>query len=210
MFRARIRLHRYRAFKEIPIFFYKYCDLSAIAENEAFPIGALPEIPADFESLFPFTEQESLVICLKSALTVTRILRNLARPNPFAPVDSWHDTSAPKVEIQTIYNGAATMSVRALGALPYFKCAAMQAGYSLCMLLHRVRAALASNHILPCYPLLTNPSAETEVDDAGRLLEELRYSIESLVFSLKQDIIFEGIAAMSRALEAVYLSLFTT
>ncbi|KAB8067992.1 hypothetical protein BDV29DRAFT_196020 [Aspergillus leporis] len=205
---ARIRLHRFRAFREIPIFFNKHCDLSAISENEVFPMGALPELPAHYESLFPFTEQESLVTCLKSSLSVVRTLRDLARPNPFAPVDTRKDTSTAKVEIQTIYNGAATMFIRPFGALPYFKCAAMQAGYSLCMLLHRVRAALASKHLLACYPLLANPSSETEVDDARRLLEELRYGIESLILSLKQDVIFEGIAAMSRELDAVYLSLF--
>ncbi|KAJ5869825.1 tRNA(Ile)-lysidine/2-thiocytidine synthase [Penicillium solitum] len=68
---ARTRLHRFRAFMDIPLFLDKYCDLAAINSVD-FPHQTSPKWVTDCEISFPFTEQESSIICLKSSLVLPR------------------------------------------------------------------------------------------------------------------------------------------
>lgn len=84
----------------------------------------------------------------------------------------------------------------------------MQASYVLYMLVHRVRAALSSKRLSVCYPLLNHPEPVTEVQDANRLIEELRNGAHSMIVCMKRDSIFEGIGGMIRDLDAAYFSLF--
>ncbi|KAB8238130.1 Zn(II)2Cys6 transcription factor [Aspergillus alliaceus] len=205
---ARIRLHRFRAFMDIPLFVEKHCDLTAINDKTPYP-----EVSAHFEAMFPFTEQQSSIKCLKSSLAVARAFRNLPCPEPSSLTES-PDTHAPSstTEAPTIHHAAPTAAsaMKSPGTIPFFKCAAMQASYSLFMLIHRIRAAIASDRLSVCYPLIANPEPVTEVQDARRLLEELRHAIECLKYSLEMDVAFEGIAAMCRGLNAVYLSIFSS
>ncbi|KAF7590238.1 hypothetical protein BBP40_003122 [Aspergillus hancockii] len=202
---ARLRLHRFRAFKDLPIFAEKHCDLTAINDKTSYP-----EASPNFESVFPFTEQQSSVICLKSSLAIARAFRTLPRPQPYSQTGNFGTPDSSTMESlgfsPTLSDPSSLM--KSSGALPYFKCTAMQACYSLSMLLHRIRAAMASDRLSVCYPLLNNPEPATEVQDARRLMEELRHGIECLKHSMEMDMVFEGIAAMCRGLNAVYLSIF--
>lgn len=76
------------------------------------------------------------------------------------------------------------------------------------MLLHKVRACLATDRLTNCYHLLNKPEPKTEVSDAERLIEELRHGVKSLGMSLKSDIIFEGVGGMGREIESAYLAAF--
>ncbi|KAE8316133.1 hypothetical protein BDV41DRAFT_562399 [Aspergillus transmontanensis] len=203
---AWIRLHRFRAFMDIPLFVEKHCDLTAINDKAPYP-----EVSSNFEAVFPFTEQQSSVRCLKSSLAVARAFRNLPRPQPSrsARGSGDHDslTVAESLDIPSAVSST-TLGATFPSALPYFKCTAMQASYSMFMLVHRIRAAIASNRLSVCYPLMASPEPATEIQDARRLIEELRHAIECLKHSMERDMVFEGIAAMCRGLTAVYLSVF--
>ncbi|GIC86204.1 Zn(II)2Cys6 transcription factor [Aspergillus udagawae] len=193
---ARVKLHRYRAFSDIPIFLEKHCDLTFL-KLDTFPsqTASLPVQP-DLDSIFPFTQTESSIISLKSSLAISRALAGLPRsgllPLRTAEMDEPRNSNAAGYT----------------GSLPFFKCAAMQASYVLYMLVHRLRAALSSKRLSVCYPLLNHPEPVTEVQDAKRLIEELRNGAHSMIVCLKRDLIFEGIGGMIRDLDAAYFSLF--
>ncbi|KAE8333921.1 hypothetical protein BDV39DRAFT_211954 [Aspergillus sergii] len=203
---AWIRLHRFRAFMDIPLFVEKHCDLTAINDKAPYP-----EVSSNFEAVFPFTEQQSSVRCLKSSLAVARAFRSLPRPQPSRSARGSGDHDSPTVaeslDIPSAVSST-TLGATSPSALPYFKCTAMQASYSMFMLVHRIRAAIASNRLSVCYPLMASPEPATEIQDARRLIEELRHAIECLKHSMERDMVFEGIAAMCRGLTAVYLSVF--
>lgn len=84
----------------------------------------------------------------------------------------------------------------------------MQSSYALLMLLHRLRAATSTGHLVDCYHLLNKPSPESEIADAERLREELRHGVEMLGRSLRSDVIFEGVGGMGREIEGAYLAAF--
>ncbi|GMG02195.1 unnamed protein product [Aspergillus oryzae var. brunneus] len=200
-------LHRFRAFMDIPLFVEKHCDLTAINDKAPYP-----EVSSNFEAVFPFTEQQSSVRCLKSSLSVARAFRNLRRPQPSRSAGgsgNHHSPAAGSLDIPSAVSST-TLGATSPSALPYFKCTAMQASYSMFMLVHRIRAAIASNRLSVCYPLMASPEPATEIQDARRLIEELRHAIECLKHSMERDMVFEGIAAMCRGLTAVYLSVFQT
>jgi hypothetical protein len=92
--------------------------------------------------------------------------------------------------------------------IPYFACGAMQSCYSLLMILHKIRACLATDRLAACYHLLNKPEPATEISDAERLIEELRHGVECLGMSMKSDIIFEGVGGMGREIEHAYLAAF--
>ncbi|KAF4160258.1 hypothetical protein CNMCM8927_008781 [Aspergillus lentulus] len=190
---ARVKLHRYRAFSDIPIFLEKHCDLDFL-KLDGFP-SQTASLPAqsDLDSIFPFTQNESSVICLKSSLAISRALAGLPL-SVYLPL-----RTEPRISSDT---------TGYTGSLPFFKCAAMQASYVLYMLVHRVRAALSSKRLSVCYPLLNHPEPVTEVQDANRLIEELRNGAHSMIVCMKRDLIFEGISGMIRDLDAAYSSLF--
>ncbi|RHZ44313.1 Zn(II)2Cys6 transcription factor domain-containing protein [Aspergillus thermomutatus] len=194
---ARVRLHRYRAFSDIPIFLEKHCDLTFL-KLDAFPSQTASfAAPPDLDSIFPFTQNESSIICLKSSLAISRALAGLP-----------HSGLLPLGTVQMDERRMGSNTARYTGSLPFFKCAAMQASYVLYMLMHRVRAALSSKRLSVCYPLLNHPEPVTEVQDANRLIEELRNGAHSLIVCMKRDLIFEGIGGMIRDLDAAYFSLF--
>ncbi|KAF7180026.1 hypothetical protein CNMCM7691_009079 [Aspergillus felis] len=194
---ARVKLHRYRAFSDIPIFLEKHCDLTFL-KLDAFP-SQTASLPAqsDLDSIFPFTQTESSIICLKSSLAISRALADLPHPG-------LSSLRTAEMDEPRINSSAAGYT----GSLPFFKCAAMQASYVLYMLVHRVRAALLSKRLSVCYPLLNHPEPVTEVQDAKRLIEELRNGAHSMIVCMKRDLIFEGIGGMIRDLDAAYFSLF--
>lgn len=189
-FSARIRLHRFRAFMDIPLFLDKYCDLASI-NSHGLSSTPSPIWVADSETTFPFTEQESSTICLKASLVVATSFRNLPYPiiSSMAPCEGVPTRNWPHT-------------------LPYFVCCAMQSCYTLLMLLHKVRAFLATDRLSSCYHLLDKPEPKTEVSDAERLTEELRHGVKSLGMSLKSDIVFEGVGGMGREIESAYLAAF--
>ncbi|KAJ5529097.1 hypothetical protein N7527_002490 [Penicillium freii] len=186
---ARTRLHRFRAFMDIPLFLDKYCDLAAINTADFPHQTSPPKWVTDCDVSFPFTEQESSIICLKSSLVITTIYRNLPYPNLLTSPPSSRSTAYPKT-------------------IPYFACSGIQTCYALLMLLHRLRASIATGRFEDCYHLFNNPTPASEIADAERLREELRHGVEILGRSLKYDVIFEGVGGMGQEVEGAYLAAF--
>lgn len=204
-YRARIRLHRISAFSNVPLFAEKYCDIDGIlADGE---LSLSPRSQND-SSTSPFTSQKATVACLKSSLAVARALRRLSEglsdPSNLNLTDHGEK---PKLspELTTSF---AVSSKEISGSLPYFRCAGMQACYSLFMILHQIHAALSSKSLSNCYYLLGASDPSTEIQDARRLIEEVRHGIECMRMSLKMDMGFDAIAAMSREVDTAYSCFF--
>ncbi|KAJ5697660.1 hypothetical protein N7488_011344 [Penicillium malachiteum] len=92
---ARIRLHRFRAFMDIPLFLDRYCDLISInTHGFAHPSS---ESVTHWQSTFPFTEEESTNICLKAALVIANAFRSLPYPHACGP-DTYPGTEISDAE----------------------------------------------------------------------------------------------------------------
>ncbi|KAJ5782984.1 hypothetical protein N7457_004758 [Penicillium paradoxum] len=201
IYAARTRLHRFRAFMDIPLFLDKYCDLAAINNQTFSHQTSTPRWVTDCEASFPFTQQESSNICLKSSLSITRIYRNLPYPNPLGSDSSVDDSLVTG-------RSAPSASFRYPQTIPYFACSAMQSCYALLMILHQLRASLATDQLADCYHLLNKPDPASEIADVERLREELQHGVRVLGRSLKSDVIFEGVGGMGREIEGAYLAAF--
>lgn len=110
---ARIRLHRYQAFSDIPLFNNVYYDLTT-TDSPEFLNHVFQSAPRSPDSVFAV--DTSTEICVESALMISRQLRGL---NPRSLVDS--SQVLPRV-------------------MPTCTCCAMQATYALLMRLFKLRA----------------------------------------------------------------------
>lgn len=164
-------------------------------------LSLTPQSATDSSSS-PFTSEQATIACLKSSLSVARAFRSLSEglslPNTVNP-----PCQAPKSKLLS------TSTREISGSLSYFRCAGMQACYSLFMILHQIQAALASQSLSSCYYLLGQSEPATELQDARRLMEEVRHGIECISISLRADAGFEAIAAMSREVDTAYSCFFT-
>ncbi|KAF4167620.1 hypothetical protein CNMCM6936_004677 [Aspergillus lentulus] len=152
------------------------------------PIVSSPARVADIECIFPFTEQESTSICLKSALVMSRVFRQLSSPNPDSGLEA---------------DGKASDRSRSPRGLPHMACCTLQRVYAICMLLSKVRTALCSGDLSSCCYLLDRPTPAADVQDAERLTEELQQVLNALSASIRADAVFEGMAAMAREMEGI-------
>ncbi|KAJ3495448.1 hypothetical protein NLG97_g3389 [Lecanicillium saksenae] len=110
---ARIRLHRYQAFSDMPLFNNVYYDLTT-SDSPQFPGHLYQSTPKSADSVFAV--ESSTEICVESALMIARQLRGL---NPRSLRDS--SQVLPRV-------------------MPTCTCCAMQATYALLMRLFKLRA----------------------------------------------------------------------
>lgn len=198
--RARIKLHRFIAFGDYPLLLDQYNTTSSLAPSQQ--VWTL-----DVDASFPFTAQQSTDICLRSALVVSRILCHLPPPNPnyFEGALSYQmTTSADLSERPTVKPGADYPR-----SLPYLTCCTMQSCYVLVMLVRRLRASLCTGDMSTCLYLLRCAQAGTEIQDAERVIEEMRNGIGAIFTSLKSDSIFEGIVEMARDVEMIYTAYFS-
>ncbi|GKZ34135.1 hypothetical protein AbraIFM66950_004316 [Aspergillus brasiliensis] len=193
---GRLLLHRVRAFPDRP--------LDSLATNSSSTSGANTPLSAsrraENDTIFPFDEQESMRICLRSALLISRVFRHLPAPNPM-----YSDTPADgETAGFGLSSGSSKQSVACPRSLPYMAWCGMQSFYVLSMVLWRVRAALSAGNLGSIYELLDRPSERTAIQDAERLEEELHMGIEALRASMKADGVYEGVGRMVRELEEVY------
>lgn len=207
---ARIKLHRFRAFGDYPVFLDKFCDLSSINSSHfsEFSFTLSPGKLADIGSIFPFTEQESTHICLKAALVLSRILRHFAWPNPF-----YSDAVAAGKSSDALRDSMGSCAPPATRlqyprSLPYLACCGMQSCYVLMMLLRKVRSSLCSGDLSTCYYLLGHPEPGTGRQDAERLIEELRHGVKSVCLFMASNAVFEGVVGMAREVDTIYSAHF--
>lgn len=84
----------------------------------------------------------------------------------------------------------------------------MQGCYTLLMLLYKVRSCCTSNHLSACHHLLGHPGPGSEIQNAERLVEELRHGLESIFLLIKKDGVFQHVGAMARDLEGALRAAF--
>lgn len=183
---------------DLPIFLDKHCGLAAIQNLTDTTAPPQSACPMTIGSLFPFDQQHSSLTCLKSALAIARAFEDIASPS------SSHNHFHPS---QETLEPPSDMS-QAPSILPFFSCAAMQSSYVLFMSHYRLRAALLSDQVSNHYYLLHHPEPGSEIQDAERLLRELRRGIESILGSMKLTVTFEGVAGMGHEIHAAYQSAF--
>lgn len=131
---ARIKLHRYQAFQDIPIFTKKHCDLKVVPPEAAFrcpllcqkgdyslltPEGSFFPSPADHtphEYYQRSNQLESARLCRQSALAISKAFEDLPFPCPI---------QSDQFDLRNLNMLPRTM--------PSFACCAMQGSYVLLM-----------------------------------------------------------------------------
>ncbi|KAL3447672.1 hypothetical protein BJX65DRAFT_307735 [Aspergillus insuetus] len=204
---ARIKLHRFIAFGDSPILLEKNSDLRTATLSNFSTTSPTPSQPwtLDVDSTFPFTAQESTDICLRSALVLSRTIRNLPPPKPY-----YSDGPSTSMISGNPTESSATLTGQHLypRSLPYLSCCTMQSCYVLSMLLRRLRSCLSTRDLSACYYLLRCAQPGTEIQDAERAIEEMRNGIGALYASLRADSVFEGVGDMARDVESIYTAYF--
>ena len=150
---ARIKIHRYRAFLDVPIFTKRHCDLqqskpgdgpqcacsssfrlSPVSSHDSehsgnsvmapsSTAGTTSPEPVESNEVSPFSSPESARKCMKAALKISKAFEALPYPNP---------TLTPNCLAPTFLS--TTSLNHAPRTMPAFACCAMQSSYALLML----------------------------------------------------------------------------
>ncbi|TGO70040.1 hypothetical protein BOTNAR_0004g00250 [Botryotinia narcissicola] len=148
---ARIKIHRYCAFSDMPVFTKKHCDLSStpsVGQNPGTACSCgnnlqqatatltlspsilnspIPDDISVFDSpILPFSGRFSSKVCMQSAFNIAQSFRALPLPRPSDPrnVSYWNSTRQTNLPRM----------------MPIFACCSMQASYSMIMLCHKTLA----------------------------------------------------------------------
>ncbi|CAK7236571.1 hypothetical protein SCUCBS95973_009652 [Sporothrix curviconia] len=149
---ARIKVHRYCAFFDIPVFTKRHCDLNPAKSADmdeprhwpSCPCSSLssassaPSIATRSDSphstpppaMMPFSSHESAKICLRSALNIAQAFDKLPFPNP----------AGQRCERGAPCYLSPVSSIVAPRTMPSFACCAMQCAYALLMVRHKTHA----------------------------------------------------------------------
>ncbi|EPE30812.1 hypothetical protein GLAREA_03779 [Glarea lozoyensis ATCC 20868] len=203
---ARIKLHRYCAFLDIPIFTKKHCDLrpaspiTATQQIESCPcsstfhqLGSPSSISSSVASpavpcgILPFSSHFSAKVCLKSAFAIARSFASLPYPEPIRPND-------PLAFLMPFTENEKTPRM-----IPVFACCAMQSSYAMIMLSYKTRAMGFAG--------LDGVGGEQHVE---RLLGQLQEGLELVLNALRNySIAYEALGGMRDQIELAVQSLKT-
>jgi hypothetical protein len=203
---ARIKLHRYRAFHDAPIFTQRHCDLqkanpddiqqpklccSGTLVNQSSPSSststsntasttrspASSSVKTNGYEKVPFGSPESAKICMKSALQIGLAFEALPYPNPSQVTEGF---ASPFLSLISMTPVPRTM--------PAFACCAMQASYALLMLCRKSQEWNRSNPFISA--------------DAQKGLEELLAGLTRVLDALNNySIAFEALGGMRAQVE---------
>ncbi|KAK6609209.1 C6 zinc finger domain-containing protein, partial [Botrytis cinerea] len=148
---ARIKIHRYCAFSDMPVFTKKHCDLSSTpsaGQNPGTACGCsnnlqqatatlalspgilnspIPDDISVFDSpILPFSGRFSSKVCMQSAFNIAQSFRALPLPRPSDPRNASYWNSTRQTNLPRM--------------MPIFACCSMQASYSMIMLCHKTLA----------------------------------------------------------------------
>lgn len=201
---ARIKLHRYCAFSDIPVFTKKHCDLrpaDLLTEPNDTPLAPLCACSSTFHqlpsvadsttsttsmrsqspalaagcSILPFTSNFSGKVCLKSALSISRAFQDLPFPNP-------HQSNDPMSFCPLMEQNSSNSTPR---MIPVFACCAMQSSYAMIMLSYKTKA-MGFGEML-----------DGKASPATKLLEQLQDGLQRIVSALKNySIAYEALGGM--------------
>lgn len=146
---ARIKLHRYCAFSDMPVFTKKHCDLRSVsdtaASNPASPVAPNCGCSSTFHELpgmrdvtvtqcapqdcgiLPYSASFSAKVCLKSSFAIARSFSSLPYPQPVR-------SNEPVSYFPPVKSNTSPRMV------PVFACCAMQSSYAMIMLSYKTRA----------------------------------------------------------------------
>ncbi|KZF22343.1 hypothetical protein L228DRAFT_150998 [Xylona heveae TC161] len=191
---ARLKLHRFRAFSNQPIFLEKHCDLATVKDLAA--RNTTEDKAEDQGYIFPFSKVESLKVCQKSSLASVRIFHSLCFPERN---NLWSDVVLVSPDETSCRSRP----------IPYFACCAMQTAYAVLILLYTVRNAFYSRQFIDCQDLFSDPEPGTEAHDAERLIEELQHNLERLLEMMHCCFSwFEGVGSMREEIQNAYQAAF--
>jgi hypothetical protein len=188
---ARIKLHRYFAFQDAPIFTKRHCDLRPSAPSccsaethVSSPISdgmanlQLPSPPAT--DMYSHT---SAKICMGAALAIGRAFESLPCSNP--------SLTALGSQVAFLSNAS---QVQAPRTMPIFACCAMQSSYALLTLCYRAKEL--NSHASP------NSALESGLNELYSGLERVLNALQNY------SIAFEAIGGMrGMSGSTIYLSL---
>ncbi|KAF8861682.1 hypothetical protein BDZ45DRAFT_671755 [Acephala macrosclerotiorum] len=211
---ARIKLHRYCAFSDVPVFSKKHCDLRSSSEVSS-PSNSAPPAPscgcsntfhnlptaADMSlsnspmssmsppmgcGILPYSSHYSAKVCLKSAFNIARSFTSLPMPQPIRPNDPL--SFFPEMRIDG----------KAPRMIPVFACCAMQSSYALIMLSYKTKAMGFVGTV-----------SNGEKDSAAmKLLGQLSDGLQAVLAALKNySIAYEALGGMSGQIEAAAQSI---
>jgi hypothetical protein len=133
---SRIKLHRYNAFMDKPLFTKRHCDLGKAtstpsccgalqdtsSKDQSLPSPPVSDISSTYlPSESTFIDVYSAKACMRAALAISKAFESLPYPNSELTgswIHSSHDAHAPRT-------------------MPVFACCAMQSSYALLMLCHK-------------------------------------------------------------------------
>lgn len=150
---ARIKIHRYCAFSDMPVFTKKHCDLSSnptaghnsppstcgcsnnlqqatatLSISHGILNSPIPDNASVFDSpILPFSSRFSSKVCMQSAFNIAQSFHALPFPQPFDPRNSSY-----RAETKQLKSPPRMM--------PIFACCAMQSSYAMIMLCHKTLA----------------------------------------------------------------------
>jgi len=180
---ARIKLHRYCAFSDVPVFSKKHCDLKSSSDTPVSGAGSpmapncgcsstFHQLPNSMDlslslspentthncGILPFSSNFSAKVCLKSSFAIARSFSSLPFPQPIRASDP----------ISYFPPMKDTKSPR---MIPVFACCAMQSSYAMIMLSYKTRAM--------------GFVGEGREGAAGRLLAQLGDGLQLVLDALK-------------------------
>ena len=192
---ARIKLHRYCAFFDIPVFTKKHCDLQPVSDTIQIaspPMAAAcgcsstfhtppchlspssNNSPAPSNTVLPFSSHLSAKVCMKSAFAIARSFQCLPYPQPTRRNDMMsyfplmNSTKAPRMT-------------------PVFTCCAMQSSYVMIMLCYRTKAMNVMGAV----------STEGKDSPAARLLAQLHEGLQMVLDALRNySMAYEALSGM--------------
>ena len=200
---ARIKVHRYCAFSDIPVFTKKHCDLRSTSDTPQ--VVSTPMAPAcgcssTFHQLpsnlspssnsppplsntacavLPFSSHFSAKICMKSAFAIARSFQSLPFPQPVRRNDlmsyfpPMNNTKRPRM-------------------IPVFACCAMQSSYAMIMLCYKTRAM----------GFIGAVSTEGKDSPSARLLAQLHEGLQMVLDALRNySMAYEALGGMRGAFQ---------
>ncbi|KAJ5881262.1 uncharacterized protein N7473_012315 [Penicillium subrubescens] len=149
-------------------------------------IPQYPQYP--FASGFPYSPQHSAKICLRSALTISRMFEALPYPQPLSEGGSQAQHQAGGQPLPR--------------TMPSFACCLMQSSYAMFMIFYKARVAKQ-----------LSPDVESELvsNSTEQLVEELRRGLERIIAAVSNySFAFEALDGMRDEIQGAYQTAFPT
>lgn len=196
---ARIKLHRYCAFSDIPVFTNKHCDLRSASDTSTQDASApmapvcgcsstFHQLPSNMSpssntspppsntacAVLPFSSHFSAKVCMKSAFAIARSFQSLPFPQPVRRNDLM--SYFPPMN-----------NPKAPRMIPMFACCAMQSSYAMIMLCYKTRAM----------GFIGAVSAEGKDSPSARLLAQLHEGLQMVLDALRNySMAYEALGGM--------------